>query len=502
MQMNMAIKILGMVGIATALVVVMVGRKSDGTAPQAVAQGPVQQDNGLAFDPLSTDVLEGDLGVEVDTPLETMRTLTREIQSTRERNEVLADQNEELQKQVNQLLKMEDKLADRINRRAEDSENFVQDQNAQLTRERERSESVINRLEARLKELEGGLTSGRRSAGGTSGKPSMSASGYDINTAGIPDGLGYDAEGNPVSNQIIWKNPLDAQVDPKKGSISMPEFKGISTLTSAMDPQQIKDGEHNKKAPESVKAYTLPANATLVGSTSMTALLGRIPIGGAVQDPYPFKLIVGPENLASNGINIPNVEGIVMSGIAKGDWTLGCVSGSINSMTFTFSDGSISTFPKPSDSGEAQNSRSKPSFAWFSDEYGVPCVTGKRITNAPSYLAGRVGLGAVSAYAQALAEAERTTTVTSDGAVISSLTGEAATAARNSAIGGGLDEVTDWLDERQQNSFDAVYVAPGTKVHIHLDTQIAIDYPINGSGRKVQHDDFINYQGNSYSSLD
>ena len=501
MQMNMVIKILGMVGIATALGVVMMGRNSP-TAPQPVAQGPSQQDNGLAFDPLSTDVLEDELGVEVDTPLETMRTLTREVQTTRDRNEELADQNEQLQAQVNQLLKMEDKIADRINRRADEAENFVSDQNAELRRERERSESVIHRLETRLRELESGLTSGRRSSGSTSGKPSMSASGYDINTAGIPDGLGYDADGNPVSNQIIWKNPLDAQVDPKKGSISMPEFKGVSALTNAMDPQQIKNGEHNKQKAESVKAYTLPANATLVGSTSMTALLGRIPIGGAVQDPYPFKLIVGPENLASNGISIPNVQGIVMSGIAKGDWTLGCVSGSINSLTFTFADGSISTFPKPDENGTGQNSRSKPAFAWFSDEYGVPCVTGKRITNAPSYLAGRVGLGAVSAYAQAIAEGERTTTVTPDGNVISSLTGEAATAARNQAIGGGLDEVTDWLDERQQNSFDAVYVPPGTTVHIHLDTQVAIDYPINGNGRKVQHDEFINYQGNSYSSLD
>ena len=501
MQMNNAIKILGMVGIASAMGVVMIGKNST-AAPQPVADGPRQPDNGLQFDPLSTDVLQDDLGVEVDTPMETMRTLTREVQATRDENKELVDKNEQLQEQVNRLLHMEDNIADRIERRSQDAENFVQDQNSQLQRELQRSESVINRLETRLKELEEGLTTGRRSNKPGSGKPSMSASGYDINTAGIPDGLGYDADGNPISDAIIWKNPMDAQIDPKKGGITMPEFKGVSSLTSAMDPQQIKNQEHNKQKQEYIKAYTLPANATLVGSTSMTALLGRIPIGGAVQDPYPFKLIVGPENLASNGINIPNVQGIVMSGIAKGDWTLGCVSGSINSMTFTFADGSISSFPKQAEESSSGGARNKQQFAWFSDEYGVPCVTGKRITNAPSYLAGRVGLGAVGAYAQAMAESEYTTTVSGEGTVTRSLTGEAAVAGRNQAISQGLDEVSNWLEERQQNSFDAVYVPPGTKIHIHLDQQISIDYPINGHGRKVQHEEFINYQSTAYSSLD
>ena len=89
------------------------------------------------------------------------------------------------------------------------------------------------------------------------------------------------------------------------------------------------------KEERSVKAYTIPINGTLIGSVSMTAMLGRIPINGQVIDPYPFKVMVGEENLSSNGIHIPGVTGIKMSGIAKGDWTLSCVSGEITSMTFT-----------------------------------------------------------------------------------------------------------------------------------------------------------------------
>lgn len=41
----------------------------------------------------------------------------------------------------------------------------------------------------------------------------------------------------------------------------------------------------------------------------MTALLGRIPIDGKVTDPYPFKVMIGKDNLTANGIELPDVQG-------------------------------------------------------------------------------------------------------------------------------------------------------------------------------------------------
>ena len=38
--------------------------------------------------------------------------------------------------------------------------------------------------------------------------------------------------------------------------------------------------------------YTIPRNSTLVGSTGMTALIGRIPIKGNVDDPYRKRLVL------------------------------------------------------------------------------------------------------------------------------------------------------------------------------------------------------------------
>ncbi len=91
--------------------------------------------------------------------------------------------------------------------------------------------------------------------------------------------------------------------------------------------------------------YTLPENSTLVGSQAMTALLGRVPIDGKVTDPYPFKVLIGKDNLTANGIQLPDVEGAIVSGTATGDWTLSCVRGDVQSITFVFSDGTVRTVP-------------------------------------------------------------------------------------------------------------------------------------------------------------
>ncbi len=116
----------------------------------------------------------------------------------------------------------------------------------------------------------------------------------------------------------------------------------------------MKGRTNEKGAEESAEpVYTLPENSTLVGSRAMTALLGRVPINGTVTDPYPFKVLIGKDNLTANGIELPDVEGAIVSGTASGDWTLSCVRGQVNSITFVFSDGTVRTLPRPDTSNNA-----------------------------------------------------------------------------------------------------------------------------------------------------
>ncbi|WP_187494009.1 TIGR03752 family integrating conjugative element protein, partial [Duffyella gerundensis] len=141
-------------------------------------------------------------------------------------------------------------------------------------------------------------------------------------------------------------------------------------------------GEEDEAEP----VYTLPENSTLIGSRAMTALLGRVPVNGTVTDPYPFKVLIGKDNLTANGIELPDVEGAIVSGTASGDWTLSCVRGQVSSITFVFTDGTVRTLPKPDRSGKSGNGQNAQNggkdtgtnggIGWISDENGIPCISG------------------------------------------------------------------------------------------------------------------------------
>jgi integrating conjugative element protein (TIGR03752 family) len=214
----------------------------------------------------------------------------------------------------------------------------------------------------------------------------------------------------------------------------------------------------------------------------MTALVGRVPVQGQVRDPMPFKVITGANNLAANGLRVPGVQGMVWSGTAIGDWTLSCVTGRLDSVTFVFDDGTIQTLS--SDDRQQGGGADKP-LGWISDAQGIPCVSGERKTNAPAFLSQRIGVMAIQAAGQAAAAAETTSVIGDSGSVTGAVTGDTGRYVAGKTVAGGSDEVAKWLLERQSQSFDAVFVPAGTRLAIHVDRELPID--LNPSGRKLQH---------------
>src|SRR5690554_3145815 len=404
MKSNLLVKILAVVIVSVLLVVLIKGRKDRNhtaqvdAAPEseisglmAVEAGPDQADNGLSIDPLQDDFLEDEYGVDVDSPVETMRTLTNETRAVREDSQKLQTENKKLKQEIEKLLKMEESLNKRVTSKFINAEKDAEQKQKELEHTQSLTKNLISKLEKRLEDLQQGGDK-KRAPGGQ-----KSANGYDIGAADIPEGLGYDEDGAPVDfDQIVWTNPIDAKVDAKDPTkITLPDFNAeMDKKLPSIAKAPVKEKKRSKEE-RSIKAYTIPINGTLLGSVSMTAMLGRI---------------------SSNGIHIPGVTGIMMSGVAKGDWTLSCVSGHISSMTFTFQDGTISTFPEP-------GTKAKEEIAWFSDRNGIPCITGKRITNAASYLTSRVGLTAAASYANAEAASQFTTQTNNSGGLTSGLTG-------------------------------------------------------------------------------
>ena len=169
------------------------------------------------------------------------------------------------------------------------------------------------------------------------------------------------------------------------------------------------------------------------------------------------------------------------------------MTGDLYSVTFVFADGTIRTIPSDDAGGDAEP------IGWISDAQGIPCVSGEKITNATALLSQRVALMALEAAASAASASETSTVVSgSTGTVTSGVDGNTGKYVLGQTVAGGAQEFSQWLQERQDQSFDAIFVKPGARVAIHVDKELQIDYDPNG--RRVSHDS--NFQASRHIRLD
>ncbi|MBV4413524.1 TIGR03752 family integrating conjugative element protein [Enterobacteriaceae bacterium YMB-R22] len=424
------------------------------------------------------------LGIEGDTPDDTLRTLVGRLRVIQDKQEALERKNVSLSEE-NASLK----------RNGENVDSRIRDAVNTAKQEEQQAWGKLQAEQQRLANLFEGLKNG-------SGSQSTAS---PAQQGDLPIGLGLESDGNSagiVSGGVIWVEPQDAvQLDRNgkplvgaavngsaTGSFQFPSsFASLNDNEITRQKAELDRAAKNQQAiEEATPVYTLPENATLVGSRGMTALLGRVPIDGKVTDPYPFKVLIGKENLTANGIELPDVEGAVVSGTATGDWVLSCVRGEVHSITFVFTDGTVRTVPSPAKNSDGSNGKSNGgSIGWLSDENGIPCLSGERKSNASTYLPTLFALSGAGAAADAMANNQTTTSI--DGTTVTStLTGSAGQAALGKALSGGTSELASWVKARYGQMFDAVYVPPGARVAVHITRQIPIDY--EEQGRKVRYD--------------
>jgi integrating conjugative element protein (TIGR03752 family) len=427
---------------------------------------------------LSQEGLAG-LGIEADTEKDVVATLIGEVRGLKSDIEILRDDNRSLRTDNDDLKKMEGNIASRLTGKISQAESSV----------RKETQDKYNTMLRRLQEAEESLRASQ------SGSASL---GRD--QGGGADGVTGSWDGGDDS-ETVWVQPLGRSGDEDSSGAGMfgqtrdqlSKKIGVDNLPGVRGRNYLEE--------ETMKpVYTIAKNATLVNSTALTALVGRVPVGSQVTDPYSFKVIIGRDNLIANGIELPEVAYSVASGKAVGDWTLGCVRGDLYSITFVFEDGTIRTVPKAESvyDGNTQNTEIK--IGELSDAYGNPCVVGERITNAYTYLAQRIGITAASAAAEAAAASQTTVLTSLDGGGIgtsSTVDGSTSDYILGKTIADGTMEVAEWLDERQSQQFDAIYVAPGAKVSLHVTEQIEIDY--DTLGRKTN---FIGIRRGGYRGLD
>ena len=410
------------------------------------------------------------LGIEGDTPRDTVATLVAQVKQLRTELQGALSDNKSQREENQRLRQRENAIDQRINSALESERSNLRRDQQQAASERQQTEGLLADLQRRLDSI-----------GGRGGH------------ADLPVGLGLrDGDEAGMEGGMRWVEPEDAK--PAEGRNGGRGTGSAMNFPTSFGPAQgtlesaVETGANASARAAGVKnakpVYTVPTNSTLMGSVAMTALIGRVPIDGTVNDPYPFKVLVGEDNLTANGIDIPDVAGAVFSGTASGDWTLSCVRGQVRSITFVFNDGTIRTIPEDRE-GNQQNNQQRDGLGWISDPHGIPCVSGERRSNAQQYLGSQALITAAGAGVASLIESDsgRMSYVGSDGSIGTvGITGQEAV---GQILAGGVRDMSAWVNKLYGQAFAAVYVQPGAKVAVHLEKPLAIDF--DPEGRKVDH---------------
>jgi len=454
--------------IPVALLVVFIGIRlfSGGSAP-----GPSTVDTSK----LTAAEMKA-LGIEGDTPRDTVATLVGQVKQLRTELQTALSDNKSQREENQRLRQRENSIDQRINSALEsERSNLCRDQQ-QAASARQQTEGLLADLQRRLDSI-GGRGDGH---------------------ADLPVGLGLrKGDDAGMEGGVRWVEPDDAPKTDGRGGAGAKESapttfptsfgQGKTSFATTIGEGADTAASAGAKAAGAAKVkpvYTVPTNSTLMGSVAMTALIGRVPIDGTVNDPYPFKILVGPDNLTANGIDIPDVAGAVFSGSASGDWTLSCVRGQVRSITFVFHDGTIRTIPEDRNGNQNQNNQ-RDGLGWISDPYGIPCVSGERRSNAQQYLGSQALITAAGAGVASLIKSDsgQMSYVGADGSIGS--VGISGNEAVGRILAGGVRDMAEWVNKLYGQAFAAVYVQPGAKVAVHLDKPLAIDF--DPGGRRVDH---------------
>ncbi|WPQ34145.1 TIGR03752 family integrating conjugative element protein [Achromobacter xylosoxidans] len=447
--------------IPVALLVLFIGvRLFSGGGPSTLSQA----DAGSQLTPEEMKAL----GIEGDTPRDTVATLVAQVKQLRTELQTALSDNKSQREENQRLRQRENSIDQRINAALEAERSNLRRDQQQAASERQQTEGLLADLQRRLEAI-GGRGGGH---------------------ADLPVGLGLrDGDEAGMEGGVRWVEPDDAKKAEARGSssgaMSFPTSFGPAQRTLETTAETVANAGARAAGVKTAKAvYTVPTNSSLMGSVAMTALIGRVPIDGTVNDPYPFKVLVGPDNLTANGIDIPDVAGAVFSGTASGDWTLSCVRGQVRSITFVFHDGTIRTIPEDRE-GNQQNNQQRDGLGWISDPYGIPCVSGERRSNAQQYLGSQALITAAGAGVASLIESDsgQMSYVGSDGSI--GTVGISGQEAVGRILAGGVQEMSNWVNKLYGQAFAAVYVQPGAKVAVHLEKPLAIDF--DPEGRKVDH---------------
>lgn len=430
--------------------------------------------------------------------------LNQEVQGLTERNNALNQQNNEMRAQMaqmqelmNQMQAQQEALA---NREPPDVSAQVAAELAKITgktpeavraeADKEKRDDTAPRENVFTGLIEDGKNGVNHLLGDDSGKPPALRPGANSDTAGA----GGISAPLPGADGRVHFQPYGAVTNGQGNSISNllnqggNVFNGNGPGSNAGQNPLAPPGQQQVQTRWPV--YTLPVTTMLTGAVTLTPMVGRVPVGGNVHDPFKFQAELGADNLAANGHRIPGVAKVIVAGTVVGNREQECVRGAIQVMTFIFKDGRIHTV------GDGANHDSNGGLGYLADPWGKPCIRGTYINNGSEYLTSRVTAAFLEGLAGAYGNAQVRRSTDANGFRDTYISGNTYQYAASQGIGSTAAEIAAYVRERAMDAFDVVYVPQAHKVQIILEQQIDIDYDtqarkvsyLRGTAPGVRHD--------------
>ena len=229
------------------------------------------------------------------------------------------------------------------------------------------------------------------------------------------------------------------------------ELTKREALTSAVLKEATEDTSQRAARP------TIPP-ATIIEGITLTAVIGRLPVKGKVNEPWPVKIMSTAKGYAPNGYAL-NTAQMVWEGQAFGDANFECARIVLTRVSSVLAENRIHYI-------EAKDANK--GLAYITDLQGNPCLSGKLISNAAKRLTTEAVFGFAQGASKAYADSEYTRSVSAEGNVVESLTGDRVRALIGQAFAQSADNVRNYLASRY-DVWDAIYVAPNKKVVINVD---------------------------------
>jgi len=420
--------------------------------------------------------------------------LGQEVKTLADRNDALNQQNEELRAQMIQMQEllgqMQARQEEMANREPPDVSAQVAAELAKITGKTAEEVRSSDNTDGKKPDdaprenvftglIEDGKNSVNHLLGDDSGKPPALRPGANSDTAGA----GGISAPLPGANGRVHFQPYGAagtgQGDALTGLLNRGSnvFNGNGQGSNAGQNPLAPSGQQQVQTRWPV--YTLPVTTMLTGAVTLTPMVGRVPVGGNVHDPFKFQAELGADNLAANGHRIPGVAKVIVAGTVVGNREQECVRGAIQVMTFIFKDGRIHTV------GDGANQDSNGGLGYLADPWGKPCIRGTYINNGSEYLTSRATAAFLEGLAGAYGNAQVRRSTDANGFRDTYISGNTYQYAASQGIGSTAAEIAAYVRERAMDAFDVVYVPQAHKVQIILEQQVDIDY--DTQARKVSY---------------